>query len=334
MEIFILLLKFLGGLLMIVKGADWLTDGASCIARRYNISSLVIGLTIVAFGTSAPELVVSCLSAYSGSDGIAIGNVIGSNMFNTFAIIGITAMLMPIPVSKSNVWKDIPLCILASVVLFIMTNDQMLDGEEKGRVVGRGDGLVLLCFFIIFMAYSFSIAHQPSSSGVPSRPSGPEGNKPLMSMGKSVLLFLVGLAVLVVGGNVFVDGASGIASKMGVSDAVIATTIVAAGTSFPELFASIAAARKGDTAMAVGNVVGSNIFNVFFILGASSVISPLQATSVSLMDYTFFLLSAVLLFIFGLIGKARLTISRGEGFVMLMCMVGYYVYAVLNVTGQ
>ena len=251
----LLILKFAVGLLLIIKGADWLTDGASDIARRFNISSLVIGLTIVAFGTSTPELVVSVVSAVQRQTDLAIGNVVGSNIFNSLAIVGVTAIICPVACSKGNIRYDVPLCLLASIVLFAMANDTLF-GSDKD-IISRSDGIVLLCFMAIFLSYSITLGISSNNDPIDEKRSAS------IHLVKSVVLFLIGLAALVFGGEWIVDGASGIASHMGVSQAIIALTIVAAGTSFPELMTSVMAARKGDTDMALGNVVGSNIFNIF-----------------------------------------------------------------------
>lgn len=325
MEIALLVLKFLGGLFLIVKGADWLTDGASSIARKFNISTLVIGLTIVAFGTSAPELVVSSMAAVSGETDIAIGNVVGSNIFNTLAIMGVTAMIAPVPVKKNNIRYEVPLAIIASVAIFVMANDVLLNGDVS-NLISRGEGIILLCFFAIFLAYTFAIAR----NGIDTNNSSEDANVKVMPVWKSTLLFLVGLGCLVFGGDTMVDGASGIASALGVSQSVIALTIVSAGTSFPELMTSIVAARKGDTDMAMGNVVGSNIFNIFLILGIASTISPLGGGNITMVDYGMLLFSAVILWMACTWGKEYHKITRTEGTMLTLCMIAYYVYIVYN----
>ena len=325
MEIALLIGKFIIGLLLIVKGADWLTDGASSIARKFNISTLVIGLTIVAFGTSAPELVVSSMAAVSGETDIAIGNVVGSNIFNTLAIMGITAMIAPVPVKKNNIRYEVPLAIIASVAIFVMANDVLLNGDVS-NLISRGEGIILLCFFAIFLAYTFAIAR----NGIDTNNSSEDANVKVMPVWKSTLLFLVGLGCLVFGGDTMVDGASGIASFLGVSQSVIALTIVSAGTSFPELVTSVVAARKGDTDMAMGNVVGSNIFNIFLILGIAATISPLGGGNITMVDYGMLLFSAVVLWTACTWGKEYHKITRTEGTMLALCMIAYYVYIVYN----
>lgn len=320
MEIALLIGKFVVGLLLIVKGADWLTDGASSIARKFNISTLVIGLTIVAFGTSAPELVVSSMASISGETDIAIGNVVGSNIFNVLAIMGVTALIAPVPVKGNNIKYEVPLAILASVAVFVMASDALFNGGGA-NIITRGEGIILLCFFLIFLAYTFAIAR----SGVDA-----EGQSEVkqMPMWKSILLFLVGLGCLVFGGDTMVDGASGIAGFLGVSQSIIALTIVSAGTSFPELVTSIVAARKGDTDMAMGNVVGSNIFNIFLILGAAATISPLGGGSITFVDYGVSLFSIVALWLACKFGKTYHKITRTEGAMLVLCCIAYYSYLV------
>lgn len=329
------ILQFIVGLVLILKGADFLTDGASSIARRFNISSLVIGLTIVAFGTSAPELVVSVISALEGHTEMAIGNVVGSNIFNTLAIMGITALVFPVACSKNNIRYDVPFCLVASIALFAMANDTFLSREVSSEsAISRSDSITLLCFFLIFLSYSFAIAKsgkKPDGIAISEQKQGEETTeKKEMSMGKAILLFLVGLAGLIFGGDWMVDGASGIATLLGVSQSIIALTIVAAGTSFPELITSVVAARKGDTDMAMGNVVGSNIFNIFFVLGVSSTVAPLKLGNIQMFDFATLLAGAVFLWIFCKFGKRYHYITRFEGAILTLCAIAYYIYKVLN----
>ena len=329
------ILQFIVGLVLILKGADFLTDGASSIARRFNISSLVIGLTIVAFGTSAPELVVSVISALEGHTEMAIGNVVGSNIFNTLAIMGITALVFPVACSKNNIRYDVPFCLVASIALFAMANDTFLSREVSSEsAISRSDGITLLCFFLIFLSYSFAIAKsgkKPDGIAISEQKQGEETEeKKEMSMGKAILLFMVGLAGLIFGGDWMVDGASGIATLLGVSQSIIALTIVAAGTSFPELITSVVAARKGDTDMAMGNVVGSNIFNIFFVLGVSSTVAPLKLGNIQMFDFATLLAGAVFLWIFCKFGKRYHYITRFEGAILTLCAIAYYIYKVLN----
>lgn len=311
------------GLGLILSGANLLTDGASALARRWGVSDLVIGLTVVAFGTSAPELVISIMSAINGSAELAIGNVVGSNIFNVLAIIGITSLVRPIIVRHSIMTADIPLVIVSALVLLAMGSGPVI-GDGPERQLSRIDGIVLLMFFAIFMRYTFAQAKSGTSearSGI--------SNKPGMPMAKSVLWIAFGLGGLILGGKWFVDGASGIASSLGVSDAVIGLTIVAAGTSLPELATSVISAIKGKPGLAMGNVIGSNIFNIFLVLGASATISPLQFGSITETDLLVLAASCILFWFFGYFFK-KSTITRGEGAVLTSLYVAYTLWLVAN----
>ncbi len=319
METLLFIVKFLVGLVLIIKGADWLTDGASAIARRYGIPSLVIGLTIVAFGTSAPELVVSVVSALEGKTEMAIGNIVGSNIFNTLAIMGTTAIVFPVACSKNNIRIDVPFALLASGILMVMA----LHGNDISRL----DGIILLGCFLVFMAYTFRMAHSSKKNSEPEAVTAP------MAMWKAILLFLVGLAGLIFGGEWLVDGASGIALLLGVSQSIVALTIVAAGTSFPELVTSVMAARKGDTDMAMGNVLGSNIFNIFLILGVSSTVAPLSLGTITSVDLGIMTAGVVLLWLFCTYGRRYHYIERYEGILLVFCAIAYYTWKVLEATG-
>ena len=308
------------GLVLILKGADFLTDGASALARRFHISPLVIGLTIVAFGTSAPELTVSVVSAFHGSAGMAIGNVVGSNLFNTLMIVGVTSLVAPIVVTKGTLSKEIPLCILSCVVLLVCANDILL-ASGPVNTLGRADGLLLLCFFAIFLSYTFAIARSSE---------GEEEEKPVASLSLvRCLIFIVGgLAALVLGGQWFVDASTCIARSLGVSDAVIGLTLVAMGTSLPELATSVVAALKKNPEMAVGNVIGSNLFNAFFVLGTSATLSPLPMGGIGNFDLCYLLGACVLLFLAGAYYRER-TITRLEGGVLVVAYLvytGYLIY--------
>ena len=309
----------IGGLALILLGANGLTDGAAAVAKRFNISDLVIGLTIVAFGTSAPELVISTMAALGGSADMAIGNVVGSNAFNVLMIIGVTAMVLPIKVGEGILSKEIPLVILASFVLAVCANDILLDGGSS-NVISRIDGLVLLGFFLIFMRYTFAIARNGGDEA--------EGEKiKEMPIWKSALFILGGLAGLIYGGQLFVDGASGIASSLGVSESIIGLTIVAGGTSLPELATSVTAALKKNSGIAIGNVIGSNLFNVFFVLGCSATISPLPMGGINNVDMAVLIGSAILFWLVGWFFKKR-TITRVEGALLVICYVAYTAYLI------
>lgn len=310
------------GLVLILVGANILTEGASAIARRIGVSELVVGLTVVAFGTSAPELAISVLAAVGGSAPLAIGNVVGSNIFNILVIIGVTALVRPIVMERSVMTMEIPMVLLSSVVLLVLGNSGWLNGYG-GNEVSRVAGIFLLVFFLLFMRYTFASARHPDFSGKDAAPSGGSGDeKPPMAVWKSVLFVLGGLAALVWGGDRFVEGASGIAQGLGVSESVIGLTIVAAGTSLPELATSVVAAVKGRPGLALGNVIGSNIFNVLMVLGMSATIRPLPFGGIGNFDLGTLLVASVLFWLFGWLFRKR-TITRAEGAVMVAVYVGY-----------
>ena len=313
MALFLDIVFLLGGMALILLGANGLTDGSSSVAKRFGISDLVIGLTIVAFGTSAPELMVSLVSSIKGSAQLAIGNVVGSNIFNILMIVGLTAVVMPIKVQKNTITNEIPLVLLSSLALVACASDIVLDGGV-GNVIGRGDGIILLLFFAIFMRYTFSIA----------KSSGEESGEQikLMPIWKSLLFIVLGLAGLIVGGQLFVDGASGIARSLGVSESVIGLTLVAGGTSLPELATSVVAAVKKKPGIAIGNVIGSNLFNIFLVLGASATVSPLPLGNIGISDMLMLVVSSVLFWAAGWFFKDK-TITRIEGAIMVALYVGY-----------
>ena len=313
MALFLDIVFLLGGMALILLGANGLTDGSSSVAKRFGISDLVIGLTIVAFGTSAPELMVSLVSSIKGCAQLAIGNVVGSNIFNILMIVGLTAVVMPIKVQKNTITNEIPLVLLSSLALVACASDIVLDGGV-GNVIGRGDGILLLLFFAIFMRYTFSIA----------KSSGEESGEQikLMPIWKSLLFIVLGLAGLIFGGQLFVDGASGIARSLGVSESVIGLTLVAGGTSLPELATSVVAAVKKKPGIAIGNVIGSNLFNIFLVLGASATVSPLPLGNIGISDMLMLVVSSVLFWATGWFFKDK-TITRIEGAIMVALYVGY-----------
>lgn len=317
------------GFTLLVKGADWLVDGASTLARRFGISDLAIGLTIVVFGTSAPELVVNIVASMQGASEIAIGNVVGSNIANILLILGCTAIFAPVIVQRSTVLKEIPFSMLAAVVLFLMANDAIVDGETLSEI-GRADGLILLCFFLIFLAYTFGLHQMPPHEGAMKQ------HTPWFSM----LLITGGLVGLTVGGKLAVDSAIIIARSLGLSETLIGITIVAVGTSLPELATSVMAALKKKADIAVGNIVGSNIFNIFLVLGVSATIRPLPFEIASDIDLAVVLLATILLFFvihngwmvhrlfFWWRQRDRYIIRRWEGAVLLGTYVTYMGYVV------
>lgn len=316
------ILLLIGGLVLILAGANVLTDGSASIAKRFRIPNIVIGLTIVAFGTSAPELTVSVSSALKGSADIAIGNVVGSNIFNTLMIVGCTALFAPIVITKNTLRKEIPLCILSSVVLLICANDVFLDHSSR-NVLNTTDGLLLLCFFVIFLGYTFAISSNAGNEGH-------EEEIRQLPVWRSIVYILGGLAALIFGGQWFVESASNIARHLGVSESVIGLTLVAGGTSLPELATSIVAALKKNSEIAIGNVIGSNLFNIFFVLGCSASITPLGLNGITNFDLLMLVGSGVLLWLFGLFFAKR-TITRIEGSILVLCYVAYTVLLIYNI---
>lgn len=311
---------FFAGFVALIKGADFLVAGSSSLASRFGVSALVIGLTIVSFGTSAPELIVNLLASYNGSTDIAIGNVLGSNIANILLILGISAAIYPLVVGRGTVYKEIPFALLAVVALGLMVNDVLLD-DATASAITRIDGFLLLAFFVIFMYYVFGIAKK---GGVHE-----EETPVLLSYTKSIFFVLVGILGLVVGGKWIVDGAVTFATNLGVSEALIGLTIVAIGTSLPELATSAVAAYRRNVDIAVGNIVGSNIFNVFWILGVSATISPLPFQNTLQIDLGITILASVLLFLALFVGK-RHTLERWQGVVFLVLYVLYMVYVVMR----
>lgn len=317
------ILLLIGGLLLILLGANALTDGASALAKRLGLTDLVIGLTVVAFGTSAPELTVSLSSALKGSADMAVGNVVGSNLFNTLMIVGCTALFAPIVVTRNTLRMEIPLCILASLALWAAANDVWLD-HAATNTLSTTDGILLLCFFAIFLSYTFSIARKPAPSEEHAEQAGHEEAIAAMPLWRSLLYILGGLAGLIFGGDCFVEGAGGLARNLGVSEAVIGLTIVAGGTSLPELATSIVAALKKNPEIAIGNVVGSNLFNIFLVLGCSATLTPLPLQGITQTDLLMLIGSCVLLWLTGAF-YGRRTITRLEGSILLLSYVGYTV---------
>jgi cation:H+ antiporter len=311
----------IAGFILLIKGADFLVNGASSLARRFNVSDLVIGLTIVAFGTSTPELFVNIFASLKGNTDIAIGNVLGSNIANILLILGVSSVIYPLTVTKGTVWKEIPFSLLAILVLGVLANDRLIDKSSSSALM-RADGLVFLFFFIIFLYYSGSIAK---------RIEGMEEHIPAKHYGlaRSFLWVMFGLIGLTLGGKWIVDGAVQLATRFGMSQSLVGLTIVAIGTSLPELATSAMAAYKRNIEIAVGNVVGSNIFNIFFVLSASSIIKPLPFKETSNIDIGMVILAELLLFVFMFTGRKRL-LDRWEGIVFLSLYTAYIIFLVVQ----
>ena len=299
------------GVWCVLKGADYLTEGAAAVARRMHIPEMIIGLTIVAAGTSAPELFVSVVSALKGTSDMAVGNVVGSNIMNTMLIVGVAAMVAPMNISKNTVRKDLPFTVAASMLLLFLAFDHFL---------GHVGGFMLLAGFALFMAYSiYSASRSPEH----------DSNDLVVQMSKlkSAIFVLGGLLLLIVGSNVFVDHASQLAFSMGISEGVVGLTVVAGGTSLPELATTVVAARKGQSALAIGNVIGSNVFNILLILGLTATIHPLQIEGITTIDMAVMLLSVSFVWIFCF---TRLKVERWEGFVLLIGYLAYLAWLIIS----
>ena len=309
---YVILILALGG---IVLGADLLVAGSVGIARKFHISEFVIGAAIVGVGTSMPELTVSTIGAIEGNSSVAIGNVVGSNVFNVLGILGLTTLLVPIAVSKDNLKFEIPFCIGSSLLLiFLVFNTLMGDAH----VISRIDGIILILAFVAFMWISFKRGSNQQSLEAPAE----EKEEPVPSVWLSIVKTIGGLAILVISCDFFVDEAVVIARSFGVDDAFISITLIACGTSLPELAASLTAAFKKNADLSLGNIVGSNIFNICLILGISSQITPLTSNGITWVDYSIMILAAVMPLIFGFRGK----ISRWAGVFMFLCFIAYNIY--------
>lgn len=312
------ILLLLGGFVALIYGADKLVDAASGLAAKFGIPNIVIGLTIVAFGTSAPELVVNVIAAINDNTEMVLGNVLGSNIFNVLGILGISAIIYPLAVKTNTTWYEIPLSLLAAFVIIVVAADIYLN-ESVTNIVSRGDAIILLLFFSVFLVYNIAISKSDTSEDAVEI-------KNYTTL-KAILFIVIGLAGLVIGGQLIVTSATSIAQSFGLSERVIGLTIVSIGTSLPELATSIVAVRKKNVDIAIGNVVGSNIFNIFFVLGVSAFITPVVVASASFIDILLNIVAGILLFLFVFTGKYR-RIDRWEGIVLLTLYVGYLIYLI------
>lgn len=311
------------GIVLILLGANWLVDGGSAIAKRFGISDMVIGLTIVAMGTSAPELSVNVFSAISGSTDIALGNVVGSNIGNIFLILGITALISPIPINKNTKWIEIPFNLFAVLILLLLANDAIVNDGDASSSLSRIDGVVMLLFMGLFLAYTYKTAKRGIGGAI-------ADEIKVMPTWKSVSFVVLGFTGLIIGGKILVTGAVDIASAWGMSEKVIGLTIVAIGTSLPELATSIVAAIKGKTDIAVGNVIGSNIFNILLILGITSFIKEIPLVGTINYDLLIMLLASFLLFITAFTFR-RNKVDRWEGIIFLLIYAGYLTFTITAV---
>ena len=317
------ILILIAGLALIVGGADALVEGSSRVARRAGISEFVIGLTIVGMGTSAPEMVVSFVGAIKGSSDIALGNVIGSNIFNTLLILGVTALIMPMAITRQNKRKDIPMNIIITVILLVLGLNSTIFGAGQ-NVLSRIDGLILLTIFICYMIVSFKEGKTQNEGEESEEDSGKE-----RSIAFSIGQIVLGLAALIFGGDIFVDSATEIAKMAGLSDKFIAITILAGGTSMPELATCIVAAAKKKGQLALGNILGSNIFNVLLILGGSAIIRPLSFANINFVDAGVLLFSALIVLLAAFFWKKD-EIDRVDGGIMVGCFAAYMAWLLVN----
>ncbi|WP_342389365.1 calcium/sodium antiporter [Salinicoccus bachuensis] len=309
------------GFVLLIKGADYFVEGASNIAVKLNVSPLLVGLTIVALGTSSPEATVAILAALDGSPGVVLGNVIGSNIVNITVVVGLTAMIAPLTVQSETVRKEIPFAMLAAVVLMILMADVALQGAGA-NIINRGDGIIILLFFSVFLYYVFEMARKNRSSAV-EKVDADAGESWL----KNILFTIGGLIAIIIGGEMVVSSATEIALALGMSEALVGLTIVAIGTSLPEIMTSVTAALKGKGDMAIGNVVGSNIFNIFFVTGTASTVAPIAAESKLFFDGWVMVALTVLLLIFS---RTHFKIGRKEGAVLLIAYIIYLVYIIMR----
>jgi cation:H+ antiporter len=312
------ILLLIVGLVILIGGAEILVRGSGSMAKKLGVTTIVIGLTVVAFGTSAPELVVNLLSAYNGNTDLAIGNIIGSNLANILLILGIGSFVTVLKVKEGTTFKEVPLALLAIAMVGIMANDSFFNGVTQ-NILSRTDGIAFLAFFLIFLYYTYGI----------SKAEGQREDIETYKWSTSVLMFLAGIVGLVIGGKIIVDNAVEIATLAGMSEALIGLTIVAIGTSLPELATTIVAVRKGHTDLAIGNAVGSNIFNVFWILGLTATIKPLPFDVHANSDVIFTTFATLLLFIFIYVGKKHY-LGRIHGVLFLSLYVGYLAFAIFR----
>ncbi len=313
------ILILLGGLALILLGANWLVDGSSSVAKRFGISEFVIGLTIVGIGTSTPEMVVSFMSSFQGKADMAIGNIVGSNIFNVLLILGVTSLISPLAITRSNLKRDIPLNIIVTLLLIFLGMNFTLLGKGSDQLC-RLDGAILLALFAWYLWRSFKSDDQNSEEG--------EGIKEY-SIAVSALLIIAGLASLIFGGRLFVNSATALAQMFGVSDKFIAITVMAAGTSMPELATCVVAALKGRGQLALGNVIGSNISNILLILGGAALIHPLSFTGMTTVDLGVILISSIFILVSAYTFKKN-KLDRTEGVILLLMEAGYMWYLIEN----
>ncbi|MGM8211204.1 calcium/sodium antiporter [Virgibacillus sp. W0430] len=307
---------------LLIKGADFFVDGSSNIARLLRVPPMIIGLTIVALGTSSPEATVSIIASLQENSGVSLGNVVGSNIFNLTLVVGITAFISPLSVEDETVRKEIPFTLLASMALFVLIGDTFLQGTAT-NVITRSDGLIFLLFFIVFMYYAFEVARKSRNNKTADDEKA--GN---ISWGKNLVFTILGLAGIIYGGQLVVTNSTEIAYKLGMSETLVGLTVVAFGTSLPELVTSITAAVKKEAGIALGNVVGSNIFNILFVLGTASIVSPMMITDSDVfIDIVIMMVLTVFLLIFS---RTQYKVKKAEGVVLVLFYLGYLTYIILR----
>ena len=321
------------GFILLVKGADYFVDGSSSIAKKLRIPSLIIGLTIVAFGTSAPEAAVSITASVNGQNGMAIGNVIGSNIFNLLMVIGASGIIKPLLVEKSILSKEFPFVLLTSIILVILSLDSLLFNSSI-NIISRMDGIILLILFAVFLYYLINSAMKNRKENLCDPETSVDidvGNVKAIeknnTMIKSILISIIGIAAIIFGGNLVVNSASDIASSFGISDQLIGLTIVSIGTSLPEFVTSVVATKKGETEIAIGNIIGSNIFNILLILGLASTITPLTISMFSLIDIIFMTIITILLYLFM---KKNNSLIKLHGCIFILIYIGYMTYTIMR----
>ncbi|SET01923.1 cation:H+ antiporter [Oceanobacillus limi] len=308
------------GFALLIKGADFFVDGSSNIARLLRVPSILIGLTIVSFGTSSPEATVSIIAAVEGTAGVSLGNVVGSNMFNLTLVVGIAAIIFPLKVESATIRKEIPFTLLATTVLYVLISDVFLQ-DFDGNFITRSDGIILLLFLVIFMSYVFEVAMK-------SRKSNADEVVPQdIKWGKNIIFTILGLAGIILGGELVVRNGTEIAYSWGMSETLVGLTIIAVGTSLPELVTSIVAAMKKESEIALGNIVGSNIFNILFVLGATSVITPLPVEGKVFFDIKAMMVLTIMLLIFS---RTKYKVGKSEGYVLVLAYVIYLIYIIIR----
>ena len=314
-------LLFAIGFVLLIKGADWLIEGSADIARKFRIPEIVIGLTVVAFGTSAPELAVNIIASINGNNGLAIGNIVGSNIANVLLILGVAGTITSLSVQKNTVWREIPFSLFAALLLGFLVNDK-LSGDSQTDQISRADGLILVAMFALFIFYTFRLGKNNLTEELPEA----DNARP---MWKSIGMLLTGLAGLVIGGHWIVEGAVSLARLFGYSESFVGLTIVAIGTSLPELATAVVAVRKGNTDLAIGNVIGSNVFNIFWVLGLSATISPMDFNAEDNFSILLNIGCSAVLFMLLFIGK-RHTLQKWQSVLLLFGYLAYIVYLTMS----